>query len=269
MAGNKGQFVKQADVLAWLSERGWPHDPAAWTDDQDREVRLSWGICGHRDRRQLPCTKKPENGTGRCKHAGARSGKGLANPAYRHGHFSRYMPPPLLEIAARAMHDGELLNAARDLALLEARLDQLLRRVDTGETGRTWGALQQEWQAFRETLRQASSHPNDPAKQEDVNQRIVALSLLVSRGQGDAQAWMEIEELLEIRRKFIETEGRRREKMQETVDLEEALISYRALVSAVKDEVKDPKLQRRIAERFGMIVGVSRIPKLAQTAGRD
>jgi hypothetical protein len=80
---------------------------------------------------------------------------------------------------------------------------------------------------------------------------------------------MEIEELLEIRRKFIETEGRRREKMQETVDLEEALISYRALVSAVKDEVKDPKLQRRIAERFGMIVGVSRIPKLAQTAGRD
>jgi len=266
MAGTKGQFVKQADVLAWLDERKWPHDPAAWTKEQDTDTRLAWGICGHRDRRQLPCTRKPENGTARCKHAGAKSGKGFSNPAYRHGMDSRYMPPPLLEVATRAFHDGELLNAARDLALIEARLDQLLHRVDTGETGKTWGAVQQEWQGLREALREARAHPDDQSKQDDVQQRMVGLSLLVSRGQGDTQAWVEIQDTLEVRRKFIETESKRREKMQEQVSLEEALVSYRALVAAVKDEVKDPKLQRRIAERFATIVGVARIPRLASQA---
>jgi hypothetical protein len=84
-----------------------------------------------------------------CRFHGGKVPRGPALPQFRHGRYSRFLPSRLAATYQTAAKDPELLSLRRELALVDARLDDLLQRVDTGESGALWAPLGQEWVAFR------------------------------------------------------------------------------------------------------------------------
>ncbi len=64
--------------------------------------------------------------------------KGGTSPSSR---YSRHVPTRLAARMEQAMIDPEGLSARAELALIEARLAEVLERTDTGEAGRHWKAI--------------------------------------------------------------------------------------------------------------------------------
>jgi hypothetical protein len=177
------------------------------------------------------CKRHAVPGGTKCKTHGGASLKGIASATYKHGGRSKYLPANLQTRYQEAVDDPELLNLRTDLALVEARLAQLLERVDTGEAGALWKAAKD---AF-EDLRKAGVAKDPVAQQIAFNE----LSDVLGRGLSDYAAWNEISSLLEQRRKLSESERRRLVDMQQMISTEQAMLFAGQVLDIIRRNVSD------------------------------
>ena len=77
-------------------------------------------------------------GTDRCKRHSYGSPAGPLNPAFVHGRHSKVLPVRLLERYQASLSDPDLLSMRDDIALVDARMQELLSRVETGESDNLW-----------------------------------------------------------------------------------------------------------------------------------
>src|SRR5918992_3542816 len=89
-------------------------------------------------RSQVQCRKAAVVGREVCSMHGGKSLVGPAVNTYRSGRHSRYLPVRMAAKYQEAEHDPELLSLRDQIALVDARLADLLARVDTGESGSLW-----------------------------------------------------------------------------------------------------------------------------------
>jgi hypothetical protein len=187
-----------------------------------------------------------------CDQCGGKNLKGVAAPSYNNGKYSVYVPPDLRGAFEAALGDSDLLNFGRVLALMVAREDQLRHRLDTGESGRIWKALQQEWAGLAKLLQE----PKPDGAQ--VRDRITAIGVLMNRGSADAQVWDDLFELWEQMRRTAETEMKRREKGRQLVPIEDVMWHVRATLLAFKEGVESyPGLDP--ATRMGLLQAVGQV----------
>jgi hypothetical protein len=187
-------------------------------------------ICGAKTRSGQPCRSAPM-ANGRCRMHGGTSLAGLASPTLKTGRYSRYLPERLSERYQESLADGELLALREEIALTDARLADLLKRVDTGESG----AL---WQAARGALRefQAARTRADVPK---MTEWLLVLETTIQKGASDYAAWGEIATVLEQRRRLVESERKRLVEMQQVITVEKAMVLIAALTDIVKRHVTD------------------------------
>lgn len=217
---------------------GTPHDHA---------------ICGAKTRKGTPCQLAPM-ANGRCRLHGGKSLAGIASPAFRHGRYSKHLPTRLAATYEEAAADTELLALREDIALLDARLEDLLARVDTGESGRLWQAAQQAFWKFRAA--------SDSKRPEKMREALIELEHTIGRGVSDYAAWNEITAMLEQRRKLVESERRRLVDMQQMITTERTMVLLAAVVDTVRKHVEDRNALSAIAADIRALVSV-------ETRGRD
>src|SRR5262245_26413920 len=99
--------------------------------------------------RQDQCRLSAVPGRTVCKFHGGKIPRGPALPQFKNGKYSKFLPSRMLQRYRDAEADPELTSLRSELSLIDARLVDLLRRVDTGESGEIWEALQKEWADFR------------------------------------------------------------------------------------------------------------------------
>ena len=186
--------------------------------------------CGAKTRNGEAC-KTPAMPNGRCRLHGGKSLGGLASPTFKHGRYSRVLPARLAARYDEATTDPALLELRADVALLDARLADVLSRVDTGESGALWTTLQNH---RRDVL--AAKRVGD-----SVAQAVALNALLETVGQGhaDYRAWQEIGALLEQRRKLVESERKRLVEAQQTLTVEKAMLLIGAISGIIKAHVHD------------------------------
>lgn len=195
---------------------------------------------------------------GKCRVHGGTSVKGRDSGTYKTGRYSKYMPQRMMETYAEALSDTELLSLREAIAAADARITDVMTRVDTGESGRIWFSIQKEFSRFED----AQSKRDIKAASES----LMELRRLVSQGHGDWAAWQEIMNLWEVRRRLSETEARRLERMQYMVTVEEAMNMIRAITESVRSHVKDKSLLRAISEDYARILGSVQSPAMAAKA---
>ncbi|HEU5090506.1 MAG TPA: HGGxSTG domain-containing protein [Roseiflexaceae bacterium] len=186
--------------------------------------------CGARKRDGTPCKAKAMP-NGRCRIHGGLTPVGPALPQYRDGRYSRVLPARLAGRYQEAAQDTALLELRSEVALLDARLADLLGRVDTGESGALWRALA-EWRLEALAARKA----NDTVK---TSEAINAIFDLIQRGHADYQAWREVGSVIEQRRKLVESERKRLIEMQQTLTAEKAMLLLGAVLGVIKEHVQD------------------------------
>lgn len=163
-----------------------------------------------------------------CRHHGGKTPQGRALPQTTHGRYSKHLPTRMLASYEQAQHDPELLNLREDIALLDARLSELLKRVDSGESGKLWQDLRAAWKVVR-----------NAANDDEKNMAIAELGPLIERGYQDTQAWGEIRAAIEQRRKLVESERKRLIEMQQMMTMSQAQLLIARLYDVVTQHVSD------------------------------
>src|SRR5262245_14503330 len=91
-------------------------------------------------RSQQQCQKAVTPGRQVCHIHGGKTPAGIASASFKHGRYSKYLPTRMLASYNQALRD-QSLTLFGEVALLQARIDDLLPRVDTGESGKRWQEL--------------------------------------------------------------------------------------------------------------------------------
>jgi hypothetical protein len=108
-------------------------------------------VCGAKTRNGGTC-KQPALPNGRCHYHGGKSLAGIASPTYKEGKYSKHLPQRMREAYALAIDDPQLLEQREQIGIIDARLIDLLARVDTGESGRrSCSSVWSCWQQRRQT----------------------------------------------------------------------------------------------------------------------
>lgn len=204
------------------------------------------------------CMKRSVVGLDKCTHDGGKSLKGPARSNYKDGLRSKYMPKSLRPAFEQARQDPELLDLSQSIATQEAIIVDLLGSLEEGEAPtRLVRQIRSEWRRFWEATRRGDK-PALERHQENIDG-------LLGQAATVTATIDRIQVAEDTKRKLVDTEMRRREKMRETIQIEDAVVLYRQLVQANKDEILGfPKLERADAVKLlNAIVG-----RLAAIAGR-
>lgn len=202
--------------------------------------------CGARTRAGGTC-RNAAMPNGRCRMHGGKSLSGPALPQWKDGRRSKVLPRRLMESYQASLADPDRLVLNEELALLDARINDVLVRVDSGESGQLWAQLRQTWREY-EVARKA----RDPAV---MAQSVTMLGELISRGHADAAAWAELRQLVQERRKLAESERKRLVEAQQVVAVDQALALLGLMVDAVQRHVHDAGTLGAIVEEYARLTG--------------
>jgi hypothetical protein len=179
---------------------------------------------------------------GRCRIHGGKSLGGMASPTLVTGRHSKYLPARMLSRYQEALSDSELLALRDEISLIDARLTDVLGRVDTGESGRIWSALQKAWRDYRR------------AKPADKLTAEMAVADLISDGVSDAEAWAEVREIIDQRARLVANERQRLVQLQQMVTVEQAMMLLAAVADTVRRHVSDRDALAAISADLGRLV---------------
>jgi hypothetical protein len=208
------------------------------------------------------CKRLAMKGKEVCDRHGGKSLTGIASPALRTGRHSKYLPQRMMEAYQTARQDGELLDLSEEIALMDARLSDLMSRVDSGESGHLWTKARQAFKDF-----EAARIAKDSGA---MGEALTALQQALNRGVSDYAVWEQIQGLMEQRRKLVETERKRRIDMHTMMRDDEAMLLVHYLLTSVTTHVKDRATLAAIQNDLTAVLG-TRVPQGAAnlSAGSD
>ena len=218
-------------------------------------------LCGAKTRSSGKPCRVAAMPNGKCYHHGGASLAGIAAPSFKHGRHSRYLPTRLLERYQEAERDPELLVLRADIALLDARIADVLGRVDKGESSQLWKSVKDTYKVYRKA-RTAGDVDAEAAAWEE-------LGALIERGHMDYLAWADVLGLLDQRRRFVESERARLKEMQQTMTAEQAMILLAAVADTVRRYVTDRTALAGISSELNRLVAVEARAEPLPTGGHE
>ncbi|MBD3251199.1 hypothetical protein GF380_01870 [Candidatus Uhrbacteria bacterium] len=221
-------------------------------------ARTKTCTCGHRyTKEEYELWKCPECGKDRhcrqlvsregerCRFHGGKSLKGIASPRYKHGRYTS-LPPELAERYQESLSDEDLLALRDEIALVDARLHDLLSALGIGTTSELWKNLQDAYKNMRIALTQ-----RDPDK---ANAALQTLGQAVENGVTQTSAWAEVYDVLDSRRRLVESERKRLVQMHQFITAEQAMALLARVQQSILENVKDKHALAAIATDLAELV---------------
>jgi hypothetical protein len=181
--------------------------------------------------------------TGRdyCRVHGGKVPAGIASPSFKTGRYSKHLPARLVASYEATLNDPDRLALDDGLALLDARLEELLGRLTTGESPGRWAALGRAWDAFEAARDDGDDAAADRALAE------VGRLIASADARADEATWAAVERVLLERRKLVDTERRRLLDGHDVLTAQQAMALIGAVQAAVVRHVPDPAARAAIA----------------------
>jgi hypothetical protein len=164
-----------------------------------------------------------------CRLHGGKSLAGLAHPSLRHGRYSKDLPARLVARYEDARTDPQLASVREEIGLVEARLHELLQRLDDGDPGPQWGKLAQAWKAYRRAV-EVGDDLTAMAAQTLLDEGLEA-------GAHECLLWQEVSKKIEQLRQWRQTEHRRLVEMEQLITAERAHVLLGALLAVMQQAV--------------------------------
>lgn len=216
-------------------------------------------ICGAQTMKETPCTQPPMS-NGRCRRHGGKTPSGIASPHYKGKGWQRHrdnLPPGLGEKYEQYLIDPALRELAPEIALLDTRIDELESDLENKEeiTRKEWSALRKLWVAFFTA--------STSGRQAEASKAFNELNAFISADRSYGSRWDDIADMVERRRKLIDTEQRRLMMSQQVLTIEQAMMMLAATINALREAVylyADPTTSRHILgeaqKRYATIVSL-------------
>lgn len=197
-------------------------------------------VCGAKTRQGTPCQRAPMP-NGRCYLHGGKSLIGAASPTFKTGRYSKYLPSHLAQRYEEARTDRELLALRDEIALLDARLGELLDRIGTGESASRWQDAQKAFSELKKA-RVTSDAKLFVEAMDNLDNALYA--------EDDYALWDEIASLLDLRKRLVESERKRLVEMQSMITSERAMVLLATVVDIIRNHVRDRNALAAISADF-------------------
>jgi hypothetical protein len=185
--------------------------------------------CGAPTKKGAPC-KNGQMANGRCRMHNGNAKRGIDHHLYKHGRYSNHLPGRLADTYEAALADPDRLKLDEDIALTKMRIVDLLRRVDTGESGRLWKEIKKAMKAYRKALISSASV-------EEVNYRMSELESLINRGLADFAAYEEIGKQTDRHARLISTEMKRQQTNAEMMAITQVTLLFVAFANDIRNDI--------------------------------
>lgn len=177
---------------------------------------------------------------GRCRmHGGSSLPPGPNNPNWKHGFYSKAVPERLRDRIAAADNDPAVLSHRRDLALLDARLEELLERLTEGGSANAWHDLGELW-----TLVEKAREDGEKAKGAEL---LLAVGAVIRSGVNEEAAWSEARAIIRDRRDQATHEHKRTLELSTAIRPDELAGIIARIAFVIRREVSDEETRRRIS----------------------
>ncbi len=184
-----------------------------------------------------------------CYHHGAKSLQGPESGTWVDGSSSKFgaiFSGDALEHYEFARRDEGYLELREDIAALDTLIVQELRAAKAGEGGALWEELRSQWSRFQEA---------QPSKDATTAGRALRrMGEIIGEGAGRHAAQDQALEIFERKRRFTETERKRRADEERMIAEARVLAFVAALVAIVNEETPERDRRARIASKVARLV---------------
>lgn len=196
-----------------------------------------------------PCGKAPRRGRDLCgNHGGARPA-GIASPLIVTGRHSKYLPTNLSDRYHEALADPELTSIRSEIAVLDSRFSSLLEKLQGTESAEAWATIATKIPRLVDLL--------DRGDLDEAKVLVDELAGIVRTGLTDFSTWREIYAVTDQKARLTEIERKQKIELDQFVPIEKVYLLVMALISLVRENVKDEDVLRRISRGIGRMVGDS------------
>lgn len=218
--------------------------------------------CAWNRHRGQQCAAPAMTGKRSCSKHGGKTPAGPESPHFKHGARSKYLPKGIRADYESALANPKLLSLHDDIALVDGRLSQIFKAVDAHESPEFVEFTLTQAQEILTALNRyklAAVVANEQNKDQslagmkqallDIEAAAQALLDQASGSEESAALWKEAYNLIEQRRKLVETEAKINAELRQTITKERALILFGAMVENFRQVVKatvEPEQAREI-----------------------
>lgn len=161
-----------------------------------------------------------------------------------HGRHSKYLPAGLMNAYQKFLDDPDIISLRSEMALLDARMAQLLERLETCDTNAAWSKVISARSKLQRILHE------DECDIGDLEEVSTMLMQAVSARDAETEIWHDVVIVIDQRRKLADTERRRIVDARRYITAEEAAALIAFVTDTVNKNVTDPLIKARIAEQF-------------------
>ena len=212
-------------------------------------------VCGTPRRR---CKRPPINGRDACGVHGGKSLIGMAHPSYNGIGLSKHVPTRLLDSLQESLNNPDILNGTGSIALLEARRNELLRRIDSNiPPTEGWFKLSDLLKKYRQAeirMRSANSETQKRRYFDEGRKLLDEIEDLVIQAYYGDLTWKEINNLEETMRRLRDSEVRRAKAAEELITPDQ----FRALVTHIivigREEIHDRNDLHKFEDRLQAMI---------------
>jgi len=160
------------------------------------------------------------------------------------------MPERLLARYQESQEDPDILSHQDDLALVDARIADLLGRTEEGEAGGLWRGMRASFHSLQVAINQKNA--------VSVLGILATMDSILEQGEQGWAAWDEIKSMLELRRRLAEGERKRLVEMQHVVKVEEVATLVMVIADIIRRNVDDPRVQMKVITELNRILTITR-----------
>lgn len=188
----------------------------------------------------------------KCRMHGGTAETGIAASNFKHGRHSRALPPNIDTLYQQARNNPDLIEMSDHIALLEARIQQVLIELKDEGTVPSWSAMRAMFETLETALLSGDVDKVVPA--------LDAMHKLLDDGKRWDTTWASVLETMEQLRKLTDTEVKRKKELNQMVPVERVVALMAAVAEAVKRHVKSPEEIQAVYREFAQLHGTNTIP---------
>ena len=181
---------------------------------------------------------------------GGKTPTGADLPQFKHGRYSKYLPDRLAETYREAMADENMAALDDEIGLIDTRLRDLVRRLTlNGDGVAAWTNATTAYQDLRRGM---------AAEDGALMQRaLMRLEAALTAGDQEWRAWRSIIELIEERRRLVDTERRRLLDEDQVITVERLMIFVAAIVDIIRRNVASGEERAAVSDEVRLLVAGS------------
>lgn len=213
-------------------------------------------VCGAELADGKICMHRPVQGRTRCKIHGGHALRGEKSNLSTNREYPKYSKDLRRDILLKyytALESGQLLTQSNEIALYDARISVLLRQASQGkDTLEMLVALKE----IRETVYSLIDGVKQSGEPEVVVDQGVlrtigsSINQLVGELTNERKKWEEVYQVVENRRKLVESERKAIIDSQRMMTESQALVLVAALVNIIRKHVLDADTRNAISAEF-------------------